>query len=199
MKKAEVKVGKVYAVKVSGRIVPVRLTAEIKRPTPLSGSLLKGINLNSGREVNVRSAARCRAEMVTDPDNPKKWVTVATASAMGTTKVLEPSEIQGTITGRIRSYNGASNPCAVCQQSHRNTVHTNPTQYGYHQHVPEKVERPINDLMYADTAEVAAALRTMLDNAEKDPLSLSNVYVTIPKVVLEKMVEALELVVRNAA
>jgi hypothetical protein len=33
------------------------------------------------------------------------------------------------------TYNGAGNPCACCNLSHLNTVHTNPEQFGYHQHL----------------------------------------------------------------
>lgn len=32
-------------------------------------------------------------------------------------------------------YNGASNPCKVCEQSHRNTIHTNKRRSDYHEHV----------------------------------------------------------------
>jgi hypothetical protein len=35
-------------------------------------------------------------------------------------------------------YSGASNPCKHCQQSHRNTVHHNKNQFGYHPHEPER-------------------------------------------------------------
>lgn len=34
------------------------------------------------------------------------------------------------------NYNGATNPCRKCGLSHRNTVHTNKGQFGYHQHEP---------------------------------------------------------------
>ena len=36
------------------------------------------------------------------------------------------------------TYQGSGNPCARCQLSHRNTVHTNRNQYGYHEHVQQE-------------------------------------------------------------
>jgi hypothetical protein len=54
MKKRDVVVGQVYAVKVSGRIQPVRVIAE----SPYGGWV--GCNLQTGREVRIRSAARLR-------------------------------------------------------------------------------------------------------------------------------------------
>jgi hypothetical protein len=35
----------------------------------------------------------------------------------------------------VPNINGANNPCAKCGLSNRNTVHTNPKQFEYHQHV----------------------------------------------------------------
>ena len=32
------------------------------------------------------------------------------------------------------TYNGAGSPCTICELSHRNTVHTNSQQFGYHKH-----------------------------------------------------------------
>jgi hypothetical protein len=54
MKKREVVLGQVYAVKVSGRIQPVRLVAD----SPYGGWV--GRNLQTGRELRIRSAARLR-------------------------------------------------------------------------------------------------------------------------------------------
>ena len=34
------------------------------------------------------------------------------------------------------NYNGATYPCGKCEQSPRNTVHTNPKQFGFHQWEP---------------------------------------------------------------
>jgi hypothetical protein len=54
MKKRDVTVGQVYAVKVSGQVQEVRLVAE----SPYGGWV--GRNLRTGREVRIRSAARLR-------------------------------------------------------------------------------------------------------------------------------------------
>jgi hypothetical protein len=57
MKKHEVILGQVYAVKVSGRIQPVRLVAE----SPYGGWV--GRNEQTGREIRIRSAAKLRARL----------------------------------------------------------------------------------------------------------------------------------------
>ena len=54
MKKSDVVLGQVYAVKVSGRIQPVRVVSE----STYGGWV--GRNLQTGREVRIRSAARLR-------------------------------------------------------------------------------------------------------------------------------------------
>jgi hypothetical protein len=54
MKKRDVVLGQVYAVKVTGRIQQVRLVAE----SPHGGWV--GRNLQTSREVRIRSAARLR-------------------------------------------------------------------------------------------------------------------------------------------
>lgn len=36
---------------------------------------------------------------------------------------------------------GAGNPCAECGMSHRNSVHKNVTQFGYHAHVEQPEEK----------------------------------------------------------
>ena len=54
MKKHEVTVGGVYAAKVSGKVVPVRITAE----SPYGG--WQAVNLQTERAVRIRSAARLR-------------------------------------------------------------------------------------------------------------------------------------------
>jgi len=56
MHKSDVQVGKTYTVKVSGRIVSVRLTAEC----PLGGWV--GVNTETGRKVRIKTAARLRFE-----------------------------------------------------------------------------------------------------------------------------------------
>ena len=52
MKKTEVKIGGSYACKVSGKLVPVRITNE----SPYGG--WNAVNTITGREVRIRSAAR---------------------------------------------------------------------------------------------------------------------------------------------
>jgi hypothetical protein len=57
MKKREVVLGQVYAVKVSGRMQPVRLIAE----SPYGGWV--GRNEQTGHEIRIRTAARLRARL----------------------------------------------------------------------------------------------------------------------------------------
>ena len=57
MKRRDVTLGQVYAVKVSGRIQPVRLIAE----SPHGGWV--GRNEQTGREIRIRSAAKLRARL----------------------------------------------------------------------------------------------------------------------------------------
>jgi len=54
MKKADVRIGATYIVKVSGKLTKVRLTRE----SPYGG--WEGVNLATHREVHIRSAARLR-------------------------------------------------------------------------------------------------------------------------------------------
>ena len=56
MQKHNVKVGSTYIVKVSGTLAKVRITREHER-----GGWY-GINLATGREVRIRTAARLRSE-----------------------------------------------------------------------------------------------------------------------------------------
>lgn len=56
MNKREVEVGRTYMVKVSGRIVPVKITSE----SQYKG--WNGINTWTGRNVYIRGAARLRGE-----------------------------------------------------------------------------------------------------------------------------------------
>jgi hypothetical protein len=57
MKKADVKTGSTYAVKVSTHVVPVRITSE----SPHGGWV--GVNTVTGREVRIRGAQRLRREL----------------------------------------------------------------------------------------------------------------------------------------
>lgn len=58
MLKANVSLGKVYVVKVSGKLCRVRLDSE----SQYSG--WNGTNLSTGREVRIKSAAKLRREFV---------------------------------------------------------------------------------------------------------------------------------------
>jgi len=57
MKKRDIKIGETYLAKVSGKLVPVRITSE----SPYGG--WNAINTTTGREVRIRSAARLRRPM----------------------------------------------------------------------------------------------------------------------------------------
>ena len=63
MKKADVKIGKVYLAKVSGKRARVRITGE----SPYGG--WAGINLDTRRKVRIKSAQRLQRE-ISDPDPP---------------------------------------------------------------------------------------------------------------------------------
>ena len=54
MKRQDVQIGSIYIAKVSGVLAKVRITGE----SPYGG--WRGLNLATGREVRVRSAARLR-------------------------------------------------------------------------------------------------------------------------------------------
>jgi hypothetical protein len=58
MQKHNVKIGTTYIVKVSGTLAKVRLTREHER-----GGWY-GINLATGREIRIRTAARLRSEVL---------------------------------------------------------------------------------------------------------------------------------------
>lgn len=58
MKKADVKLGTIYAVKVSGRIAPVKLLSE----SPYGGWI--GLNVHTNRQIRVHSAQKLRREIV---------------------------------------------------------------------------------------------------------------------------------------
>lgn len=45
---------------------------------------------------------------------------------------LEVVQICSMVEGVDMTYNGSQFPCKVCQQSHRNSVHHNRNQFGYH-------------------------------------------------------------------
>ena len=67
MKKSEVQVGRTYAVKVSGRIAPVTLTA------PRAAGGWYGRNNFTNAAVTVRTAARLRYEVERVLGSRNKW------------------------------------------------------------------------------------------------------------------------------
>lgn len=81
MLQKDVKVGSVYAVKVNGNIVPVRITFESSRSGRRIGpgkyaeaTCWRGVNLLTGREVYIRSAGKLRYEMQPDPAMSSRWI-----------------------------------------------------------------------------------------------------------------------------
>jgi hypothetical protein len=54
MKKRDIEIGNTYIVKASGALAKVRITGE----SPYGG--WRGLNLATGREIRIRSAARLR-------------------------------------------------------------------------------------------------------------------------------------------
>jgi len=63
MKKKDVQgVGHVYAVKVSGKVVPVRLLEEYHSYRGKQNGWI-GVNLRTGRKIHVRTAAKLRWEI----------------------------------------------------------------------------------------------------------------------------------------
>ena len=92
MKSKDVVVGKVYAVKVNGKIAPVRLesmregyktrTVHHALRGTYPGLTVKaswdGVNLSTGRKVHVRSAAKLRYELI---QLNQTWVPQKTAVA----------------------------------------------------------------------------------------------------------------------
>lgn len=77
MKKNEIKVGKVYAAKVTGKVVPVR----IERTNAKGG--WDAINMQTRRPVRIRSAQRLRSQVELPPTSGD-WGTRATKSAKAT-------------------------------------------------------------------------------------------------------------------
>ena len=79
MKQKDVVLHHVYAVKVSGRVVPVKLMREASRKT----AGWTGLNLLTNREVVVRTAAKLRFELHQCPGLPAqpcgKWIPVTHA------------------------------------------------------------------------------------------------------------------------
>jgi hypothetical protein len=70
MKKDEVRIGSTYKAKVSGSVVPVRITEEKWSGDKQVGWV--GTNTETGRSVRVKSAQRLRAEVGGKPAKPEK-------------------------------------------------------------------------------------------------------------------------------
>jgi hypothetical protein len=58
MRKTEVQIGHVYVAKISNQLTEVR----IERPSPFGG--WEARNINTGRTVRIKSAAKLRSEVV---------------------------------------------------------------------------------------------------------------------------------------
>jgi hypothetical protein len=70
VKKQDVRIGGVYAVKVGGNVTRVRIDRvadEFRVGRVRHGGGWYGTNLSTGREVRIRSAARLRHEVAAQP------------------------------------------------------------------------------------------------------------------------------------
>ena len=86
MKKNEITIGAVYSVKVSGRIVPVKIV----KANPDGG--WEGTNLATRKSVRIKSAQRLRRR-VRDPEAPNvKSATGAKKADKATTKANTPKQ-----------------------------------------------------------------------------------------------------------
>ena len=72
MRRAQVVVGHVYLVKVSGKLAPVRVTEDLGKVVVCVGCMARtktrhrgweGVNTRTGRKVHIRSAAKLREEV----------------------------------------------------------------------------------------------------------------------------------------
>lgn len=68
MTESQIHIGKIYAIKVSGKIQPVRIKELRSNKYKFNGKIYRtrfvGTNLNSGRDISFVSAAKCRYELV---------------------------------------------------------------------------------------------------------------------------------------
>lgn len=103
MLKKDVVVGKLYAVKVSGKIAPVRLNRE----SPFGG--WDGTNTVTGREIRIRSAAKLRHQVAPQ-------VSEAQASLLRTIDPSEPRCVRCRIPlGRNPDFLPADRMCPACR------------------------------------------------------------------------------------
>jgi hypothetical protein len=86
VKRDDVVLGQVYAVKVSGRIQPVRLVSE----SPYGGWV--GKNEATGRQIRIRTAAKLRARL---EKLDGKWRLAAKAEPRPTAPPADPHFQQG--------------------------------------------------------------------------------------------------------
>lgn len=106
MKTKDVELGKVYVVKVSGKLTRVRLVEE-----NVYGGW-NGKNLDTGRKVRIRSAARLRREASTEPKRiiPPLWRATADqvnrflASEGAAVIAWAPQNSHGDIGCRVADY-----------------------------------------------------------------------------------------------
>ena len=85
MKKAEVKIGETYRVKVSGNMADVRITGE----NPHGG--FDGVNVLTNRKVRVKSPQRLRGKTPARPAKRSKIVSLAQYEAEAATEAKAPS------------------------------------------------------------------------------------------------------------
>lgn len=81
MKQKDVVIGKIYAVKVSGNVVPVR----IDRESQYGG--WDGTNMDTGRKIRIKSVQRLRYEIIKKFDDEPR--AAHAADAIG--EILDPS------------------------------------------------------------------------------------------------------------
>ncbi len=84
MKKADVCIGGIYAAKVSGKMARVKIIRESSL-----GSGWNGLNLDTGREVRIKSAAKLRYEIGTE--NSKTSVDAALIEKAGFVPLSNPN------------------------------------------------------------------------------------------------------------
>lgn len=102
MKQAEVRVGAVYQVRVSGKLAPVRIIREFNGRVGLGITMRKrwvGKNLRTGREITIRSAAKLRRE-IQEPrqlPQPQDGIRFAPVTIQAVDVAIPPATIVGCV------------------------------------------------------------------------------------------------------
>jgi hypothetical protein len=77
MLKKDIAIDKVYVARISGRLVKVRLEEEVQRqgrnPYAPGRTHYRATNLDTGRDVTIKSAAKLRFEIVENWQAPGGW------------------------------------------------------------------------------------------------------------------------------